>query len=297
MNIAITGASGLLGAHLVAGLMTKHEVFGLDRHAWWGERNLPFFMGDLLDPAFLDVAIPACQADVLIHCAGTTDVDGCQRDPAQAMKFNAGLTRDLVRRIPESCLFIYISTDSVFSGNSSFWKETDAPSPCNVHGSTKLEGEREAAKHSRHLILRTNFYGWSSGRKKTSAEWMVNALKNGDAITLFDDFFFSPIYVADLVQLVSGMIDRESSGLFHAVGHDRVSKYEFGEMMAEAMKVPMSNVKKGSLSDAKFFAPRSSDISLCTMKISTEMKREVPGCRAGIERFLADRSKPLEKRF
>lgn len=301
MKIAITGSSGLLGAHLAAGLMKKkHDVLGMDRHDWWGEETLNTRVGDLLDPAFLDAVLSSFVPDVLIHCAGTTDVDTCQKAPDAAMKFNAGLTRELVQRVSASCRFVYISTDSIFHGDSQFWKETDAPSPCNVHGATKLEGEREAAKHTDHLILRTNFYGWSSGRKKTSAEWMFNAIRNGEAITLFDDFFFTPIYAADMVPLVSMLIERKARGVFHTAGRDRVSKYEFGETMAAAMGMPLmpsANVSRGSLANAKLMAPRSSDISLCTKKICDELGVAVPGCREGIERFLADRTRPLEQRF
>ena len=70
----------------------------------------------------------------------------------------------------------------------------------------------------RHLIVRTNFYGWSSGRKQTSAEWLHAALKTGQPITLFGDFFFTPIYIVDFVELLERLIETGYLGIIHLVG-------------------------------------------------------------------------------
>src|SRR5262245_26677935 len=178
MNILVTGGSGLLGAHALVHLASRHKVMGVDRNAWWGDQALRFLRGDLEAPSFLRSAISTCQPDVIVHCAGMVDVDACERNPDQAFRSNAELTRRVVLHTPPACLFVYISTDSVFSGESGFWREDQEPSPRNVYARSKYEGEQEVAKLEKHLIVRTNFYGWSSGRKKTSAEWLYNALRN-----------------------------------------------------------------------------------------------------------------------
>jgi dTDP-4-dehydrorhamnose reductase len=297
VKIAVTGASGLLGAHLCEGLRRDHDVAGLDRNSWWGDRPLPLLRGDLGDPAFINKAVAELRPDVLVHCAGITDVDSCQKNPEQAFASNTHMTRDLVRHLSSSCHFVYVSTDSVFQGAAGYWTEESTPSPCNVYAQSKLGGEQQAAAHADTLTIRTNFYGWSSGRKKTAGEWLFHALDKGEDITLFTDFFFTPIYAVDLVEIVRTMIERRLLGVFHVAGRDRVSKYDFGSMMARRMAVTMDHVKRGSLADAKLAAPRSSDISLDSGKASHVLGRPIPDCEAGIARFLADRQKPLSERF
>lgn len=296
MNVLITGVSGLLGAHIAAGFAKEHHVIGVDRNAWWGDSPITFLQGELNNVPLRTQAITSTAPDVLIHCAGAVDVDACERDPDWAHQVNVNLTRSLVAETPTDCLFVYISTDSVFCGDKAFWSEQDAPAPCNVYAATKLDGEREVAQLHNHLIVRTNFYGWSSGRKKTSAEWLYGALASGDSITLFDDFFFTPIYLPHLVRFLRASIDHRTRGLLHMAGRDRISKYEFGQTMAKLMSVSMKNVRRGSIEDAHFAATRSKDISLNTDRVQKLLGCEMPACEEGLQLFLADRGKPLSQR-
>jgi dTDP-4-dehydrorhamnose reductase len=296
-RITITGAAGLLGAHLVSKLSPSHAVTAIDRNEWWGDKPTQLLKGDLSDSNFLKESVEASQPDVWIHGAGLTDVDGCEKAPDQAHAVHVASVRQLLRYLQPGALLVYISTDSVFSGDSRLWSETDEPRPLNIYAQSKLEGEREAARHPNHVILRTNFYGWSSGRKKTAAEWLHKALAQQESITLFDDFFFTPIYVVDLVERISMIMERRLSGVFHVAGGDRLSKYGFGETMARLMGASMSHVQRGSLANARFAAPRSSDLSLNSDRIASALMLKNPSCDAGLKRFLDHAGSALSCRF
>jgi dTDP-4-dehydrorhamnose reductase len=296
MNVLVTGACGLLGAHLSMQFSLRHRITGIDRHPWWGDKPIEVLQGDLRDGALLDAVFASFVPDVVIHCAALVDVDACERDPDLAYEINADVTKKLAARIPSHCLFVYISSDAVFSGNSQFWTEDQRPEPCNAYSRSKLQGETEARKATKHLIVRTNFFGWSSGRKKTSAEWLYKALAGHEPVTLFDDFCFTPIYVADLSRYLSSMVERNCQGLFHIGGKDRVSKYEFGEKMAMQMSVPTDNVMRGKLAEAALHAMRSPDISLSSARAQDLLGFIPPSCDDGIARFLADRGRPLSAR-
>ena len=297
MKVTITGASGLLGAHLAAAFREHHEVIGIDRNSWWGDWPLALLRGELQDASFVEEAISRSQPNVLIHCAGTVNVDACEKNPAQALEDNRGITQRLLHSVSPDCLFVFISTDSVFSGNSRLSTEDHPTSPVNVHARTKLEAERAVSQHPQHLIIRTNFFGWSSGRKKTAAEWLYGALDRQEPITLFDDFFFTPIYAVDLSTILFRMIQRDARGLFHVAGADRVSKYEFGTVMAHGMCASIANVRRGSIADMPLGAPRSSDISLSSGKAERFLGTPMPRCHDGLTRFLSDFKKPLSERF
>ncbi len=298
MRIVVTGACGLLGAHLAAQLEGRHTVTGVDRHPWWGDRSLALREGDLEEDSFLQSVMKEAQPEAVIHCAAMTDVDACQKDPERALRLNAGTTGRLLRASPKGALFVYISTDAVFAGDRSFTPEEHPACPKTVYGQSKLRGEQEVREGTKnHLILRTNFYGWSSGRKKTFAEWLVRALETGEPIFLYEDFFFTPIYVIDLTHRIALLLEGAARGTVHVAGRERLSKADFGRQLAGLAGFSLANVTAGSLDQRPLPAERPKDLSLSTEKFKAWTGLELPDARSGIRRFLADRGKLLSARL
>ena len=298
MNVLITGASGLLGSHLMAALSRNHNVVGLDRHPWWGDQPANVLVGELAAGGVIRDAIASVAPDILIHCAALANVDACEQDPARAYACNADISRDLVRAVPPHCLVVYIMTDGIFMGDTPFATEESLPCPRTVYGRSKLHGEWDVRQASdNHLIVRTNFYGWSSGRKQTSGEWLYHALETGESITLFDDFFFTPIYVVDFVTRLDLLMEGGHRGTFHLCGKERISKHEFGSLMAKAAGFSMKHVRRGSIRDVQLPAPRPKDMSLDSERFRKATGVDVPGCMPGLRRFLSDRGRPLSARF
>lgn len=298
MRILVTGASGLLGAHLAELLSRRHAVTGVDRHPWWGNRPIPVVNGDLTDPGFARKAAQEAAPEAVVHCAALVDVELCEREPARARAMNVEATRLLAEAAGPKCLFIYISTDAVFSGGKSLWKEEDAPAPLSVYARSKLEGERAAREAApRHLVVRTNFYGWGSGRKPTFGEWMYDSLEKGKPITLFSDVHFTPIYVGDLAERIALLVSADKTGLYHLGGAERVSKAEFGLKMAELAGFPAPQVRIGSVEESPLKAPRAKDSSLDSSRFVRETGAALPGCASGLRRFLREKATPLSERF
>lgn len=298
MNILITGASGLLGAHLTAALLREHNVVGVDRHPWWGDQPANIIMGELATPGFVKDIVNRASPDILVHCAALANVDACEQDPMRAYACNAEITWEVARAAPADCLVVYITTDSIFAGDTQFATEEDVPCPRTIYGRSKLHGEwhvMQAAQN--HLIVRTNFYGWSSGRKQTSAEWIYHSLATGRPITLFEDFFFTPIYVVDFVARLRLLMERDYRGIVHLCGKERVSKYRFGSLMAEAAGLSMAAVHRGRMNDVPLAAARPKDMSLSSDQFCDITGVDVPGCMEGIQRFVADRERPLSARL
>lgn len=297
MKILVTGACGLLGSHLAAFLSQRHQVTGTDRHPWWGDRPISFMEGELTDPVFLQELVKKTAPDCVIHCAAMTNVDLCERDPALAHAVNAELTLRLARAVSPECLFVYISTDGLFQGDKPMITEEEPPRPRTAYGKSKWVGEQEVQKTcKRHLIIRTNFYGWSSGRKPTFAEWLYGALKDRRKITLFEDFFFTPIYVLDLAEKLAALIESGKNGLFHLAGADRVSKDTFGRRLAELGRLSLENVQRGTLSHASLVADRPKDMSLSSQRFCRATGLAVPNYADGIRRLLEDRNRSLSAR-
>lgn len=297
MNVAITGACGLLGAHLAAALSRHHRVVGFDRHPWWGSRRIELHQGDLGDAGARNAFIDDVRPDLLIHCAAMVNVDACEERPAEAYFVNGTLTGLLARAVSSQCYVVYVTTDGIFAGDKPMLRETDLPCPRTVYGRSKLHGEWETQLATeRHLVVRTNFFGWSAGVKSTSAEWLYRALASGEPVTLFDDFWFTPIYVVDLVKRILSLSAERHTGAFHVVGRERVSKYEFGMRLAAASGFSTVRVSRGSIGDARLRAPRPRDMSLSSEKTDSILGYSAPGCLDGLSQFIADRGRTLEDR-
>lgn len=298
MKVLITGACGLLGSHLMAWLSRGHEVVGMDRHPWWGDCPVNLWVADLTQPGVLSDAVQRIDPDGVIHCAALANVDACEQDPALAYSCNAELTRSLARAVSPKTLFVYITTDGIFKGDVPFASEERMPCPRTVYGRSKLQGEWEVQLATEnHLIVRTNFYGWSSGRRQTSAEWLYHALEREKPITLFEDFFFTPIYVVDFVERLEALLEGPYRGIVHLSGGERVSKSQFGTRMAQTAGLSLVKVRYGSIRDVPLAAARPRDMSLDCSRFRRLTGLELPDCLTGLRRFLKDRGKALSARF
>jgi dTDP-4-dehydrorhamnose reductase len=294
----ITGAGGLLGAHLVASAAMRGRVVAVDRRPWWGDTPAESRNGDLLEPGWIEAIIAEVAPTTIVHCAAMVDVDGCEEDPGLAERLNGVLTKRVARSAPPGCLVVYISTDGLFDGTRPWSTEATLPCPRTVYGRSKLRGEWEVQLATQdHLLLRTNFFGWSSGRKRSSAEWLFQALVRAEPVTMFEDFFFTPLYVVDFVERLWALVDRRARGIVHVGGADRLSKHAFAIAMAETAGLSTRAVRRGRIADAPLVADRPHDMSLATVRPELLSGMTPPSCLAGLRRFVADRGTSLAVRL
>lgn len=272
-TVLITGASGLLGKYLVSYFAKQFKVVAL-----YNQTSLPTTGGvitekvDLTNPLAVKNVLSLYKPQIIIHTAGLTSVDLCESNPALAQALNVGTTASLVNNISAPhTRFIHISTDHLFAGSSSYYTEDSPVCPLNTYAITKYEAEQEAARFEDALILRTNFYGGHSEKKKSFSAWVYDELKSGRTINMFDDVFYSPISIPTLVENVDLMIQHDLSGLYNVVGSERICKYSFAHKLARICNLDASLIHKAKLSDAHLTAPRPHDMSLSIEKILLDM--------------------------
>src|SRR3990167_37183 len=98
--------------------------------------------------------------DIVINCAGYTNVEESEKNPDLAYRTNA----EAVKFLAELCkqhdkTLLHLSTNYIFDGKSrDSYKENDLANPLSVYGKTKLAGERYIQEIlPRHYILRTSW--------------------------------------------------------------------------------------------------------------------------------------------
>jgi len=215
--------------------------------------------------------------DLLINCVGLTNVEECEKHPFQANYLNA----EVPLIIAKTCLqlkikFIHISTDHLFDGTKELSSELDIPVPLNQYAKTKLKGDQNVANNnSDSLIIRTNFFGIGPNYKPSFSDFITNALDQGEEIELFEDVFFTPIHVNEIARIIIELLKNNEKGIFNIASDERISKYEFGLMIAKIMNFSPLLIKKGSIGKREDLVKRPKDMSLSNNKTKEKLNIEV----------------------
>lgn len=312
----ITGASGFLGAHVVASAVararleaTLSEPLGPPVFAQSRGPSLlvPRFGGAPRDAAewlevdFLEVDAGAFLDEVapteVIHCAAASRAGACEADPGLAMRMN----RETSRRIASWCAdkgakLVHVSTDLVFGLEDAprgGFNEDSETGPLSVYGRTKLEAEwavLEAfpdASVARLPLL----YGNSGGRGLGASDSILEAVEAGESPKLFVDEWRTPLEVSNAADALVELLEFESGGVVHLAGPDRVSRYVLGVHVLMAMGLseqeahgaltglPQAQLDTGS--------PRPRDVSLSASLASQHLETKLLGVVKGLERAIA----------
>jgi dTDP-4-dehydrorhamnose reductase len=287
MRLLITGSSGLLGLNLALDASRAYHVIGVDRSTL---KSVPFELinVDLLDPDAVHRIINESKPDAVIHCAALANLDTCEANPDLAYQTNA----DLPARLADACArrqvrLIHISTDAVFDGQKDgVYVENDTPKPQGVYAQTKFEGERAVLQiNPMAIVARVNFYGWSISGKRSLAEFFVNNLRSGKNVNGFTDVLFCPMLVTRLGGILLAMLEGGLRGLYHVVGPQAMSKYQFGVEIARKFGLKENLISPQSVDKSSLTARRSHNLWLSTHKLSTDLNMTLPAFSTGLDEF------------
>jgi len=286
-RILITGASGLLGLSTALEAAKKHLVFGQVNSHRLNMDAFSTIQADLLLPGAIQRLLEDIQPDWVIHCAALANVDLCESDPQQALQMNSEVPRELAEYVARGgARLIHVSTDAVFDGQTGNYSEEDTPNPLGVYARSKLAGELAVAEaNPQAIVARVNLFGWSISGKRSLAEFFFNNLSAGKPCMGFTDVYFCPVLANDLGIVFLKMLDASLSGLYHAVGNQCLSKYEFGVQIARRFGFDERLVIPTSVQDSGLKAARSPNLTLRTEKLVHALGESLPNCSNGLEKF------------
>jgi dTDP-4-dehydrorhamnose reductase len=280
----VTGAQGFLGSNAGVFLQGKAETVGQVRTGAASRAFTSSAAINLTDTESVARLVERAKPSVIFHSAAMSSHEACESNPAGAMLVNAGATASLAAAA-SSCgaLMVYVSTDAVFDGSRGSYAETDATNPFSVYGESKLAGEDAVrAAHDQHLILRTNFFGWSPSGTRSILEFFVNGFRSRNEMNGYTDFRVTSIYAQQLLAVTAALVERGSTGTFHVASRDALSKFDFGITVAETFALDASLLKPSTSASASHSTSRSRDLSLATEKLSSLLGQAMPSQAEGI---------------
>jgi dTDP-4-dehydrorhamnose reductase len=207
-GVVITGAGGQLGCALAEEFP---EARALTRAEW-----------DVDYPPPTDLA----DAGLVLHTAAWTDVDGAEDDPQGAAAVNVGGVRNAASL---GAPLVVWSTDYVFDGRkSSPYVESDAPSPVNAYGCTKLLGE--AAAGPKAWVIRSSWlFGWTS---RNFVRTILRVAAERNELAVVGDQIGCPTYTGHLARATREVIGLPY-GTYHVAADGECSWAEFAEAIIE----------------------------------------------------------------
>lgn len=226
MRVVVTGSTGRLGRAVVdAARAAGHPVEPLAR-----SEAQPC---DLTEPAEVHRRITTFRADLVVHAAGATDVDACERDPDDAVRRNVDATRHVAEAASAiDAHLVYVSTNHVFDGTADRpYREDDPPSPPSVYGSTKLAGERLLDASA--TVVRTAWLTGADGRGVVGA--ILAAASTDDPMRFVIDEVAQPTFATDLAPVLLRLGEQRHAGCIHATGEGAVSSCELAREVLTAI--------------------------------------------------------------
>ena len=229
-KILITGSSGLLGQKMTDKLSGLFNVLSLSKAG--SDNCLDITSKDAVHNTFNEF-----KPDIVINCAAFTNVDKSETEKSLARDVNVKGLTNIISSLPVDSKIIHISTDYVFDGESGDYKEDDMKSPINYYGKTKLEADNLLmGSNCNYLIIRPNvLYSYDNVFNQSSKDnysqhflsWLTYSLSNNDCVKIVDDQISNPVYIPDLVDVITTSVLVDYTGVSHYGSEDVLSRYQF----------------------------------------------------------------------
>jgi dTDP-4-dehydrorhamnose reductase len=190
----VTGAAGQLGAELCRLLGPRAIATDIDTL-------------DLTDGPAVREALDRWRPAVVINCAAYTRVDQAESEAELCRAVNVTAVEHLAAACGRlDCPLVEISTDYVFGnpGGGRPHREADPTSPQGVYARSKLAGELAAARHARHIIVRTcGLYARPTDpRAQNFVKTILRLAHSRDTLRVVADQHCTPSYVPHVARAV-----------------------------------------------------------------------------------------------
>ncbi|PON92016.1 dTDP-4-dehydrorhamnose reductase family [Trema orientale] len=311
-RVLVVGGTGYLGQHLLQAFSETEFDLAFTHfsnppphpflHAF--PHFLPFHVDLRTGQGFQAISDTFGQPDVVVNCAALSVPRDCEADPAAAMSINVPslLVNWLLSFGVNKTFLIHLSTDQVYEGLKSFYKEEDEAVPVNVYGESKIAAEQFISeKCSNFAVLRSSIiFGpqtISPVPKSLPIQWIDGVLSKGNAVDFFHDEFRCPVYVTDVVSIVVALSEKWISEgkqvrlLLNVGGPDRVSRVQMAETVAEIRGYNKSLIKSVSASSVDRGVKSPADISMDITKLVETLGISPVSFKDGVRLTLSDKAK------
>jgi dTDP-4-dehydrorhamnose reductase len=177
---------------------------------------------------------------------------------------------------------VQVSTDYVFDGEAGPYSEDAPTAPLSVYGATKLESEGLVLSQSaRSIVVRTmTLWGRGKGAKTSFVDFVRNSLEAGKPVRIVTDQWGNATLAEDLALGIWRLVQGGHAGVFHVVGSEWNSRFEWAQAIADHYGLDKSLIHPCVTADLKQAARRPLKSGLRTDKLTAAtgfITRDVAG--------------------
>jgi dTDP-4-dehydrorhamnose reductase len=230
MFILVTGANGQIGKSIKSLVEQQKKI-----------HSFVFVTRDQLDlssPSSIKNYFETHKFDLIINCAAYTAVDMAENYQEDADMINHIAVKKIAEIAKSNNIkLIHISTDFVFDGlKHKPYSESDACSPLNIYGKTKLEGENAILSIMKFnaTIIRTSWLYSEYGNNFVST--IIKLAQKNNNLNIVSDQMGTPTYAKDLGQAILNIIKNEKfnepnrvTEIYHYSNEGECSWYDFAK--------------------------------------------------------------------
>ena len=233
------------------------------------------------DLSYLDLFCPSIASLKLVESghqealifAGITGLAKCEKEKEVTRKINVEGTLDLIRQlVSEGIKPIFFSSIHVFDGTTGFYDAESPLNPLNEYGRQKAEVESRIKNicKGNYLIVRlSDVYSLDKGGG-TIFDEMAAIFKSGGVVRAAYDHIFSPVFILDLVRLVTILQIKNVTGVINISPPEIWSRYDLALALANCMEVSSKQVEKIALDDLQETFKRPKNTSMKADKVIRE---------------------------
>ncbi len=279
-RVLVTGAAGLLGSQIL-----KQAPPTVIVAATRFQRPLPAeFTGeshqlDLSNADSVAHLLSDKRFDVVINCAGASDVDRCETDHEYALQSNVSIVRNFVEGARRNSFRLFgFSSDYVFDGVHGPYAESDRPNPVNYYGQTKLLAEESVATGNLDacMIRVCSLYATNPTASRNLYGVIRESLASNRVYRAADDLFSNPTEVTDLAQAVWHLVAMPKlPRVLHLASPDYISRYDLAVQIAKKVGADERLIGRVNVTDLGLPAQRPRRAGLKSDPAYTLLGREL----------------------
>ncbi|NJM47840.1 MAG: NAD(P)-dependent oxidoreductase [Alkalinema sp. RU_4_3] len=262
-KLLITGASGFLGWHVCQITQTHWQVHGTYHSHPVAIPGVAMHGIDLTDDPALRTFLQELNPDAILHTAALSQPNACQDQPELSYCLNVQATWAIADHCAAAQIpYVFTSSEQVFDGNHSPYRETDRPTPLNLYGEHKLAAEMGVLdRYPAAAVCRMPLMYGVSPTAPSFIQPFIQRLRSGELLQAFTDEIRTPVSGFDAAKGLLIALEKVQ-GIIHLGGQERLSRYEMAQTLIEVLQIENAQIQPCLQAEVQMSAARPRDLSM-----------------------------------